>query len=733
MISAKIYICHPTGQAKSNGKSVPQVLKQEKSILPTQIGQEGLNKACEPSSGYLTNLSKADLWRGKTVIDLEVSERSPEMSMNKHPESVASSQRVGLSAVSPSSKLAKTWSHSASSGDMSGSSNQKMMSFKVSPCLHAPGTLRKNPVLGHRDGVFGDSGPVYINSKTNLGYRSEVPVQNGFYHGSSSGYQEPSANVSSISYDYLKHNNDYKGVSEHLINHGSAKYDKVSNCSNLESGKDKKLNRLFSSGSSNNYVSQSGLGIMDREQQHEEHLAVLPWLKPKLAFKNEALNSQAISPSNKDKTGNEPIGSFMRALTSDSCSNDFKPKSTEAGGCSNVKKILGVAIFDTPHVSPKKESSSFTSPSVSIPRPFDAGTVEKTQRKGVFDMNLPCDGDDEILELEKQVFTESIVSGKESFTAEANTRTQIDLNLSMSEDEESLAPISSSQGKMKPEIDLEAPPVPEVEEDDAIEEQQIETPIVSVTVCQDTVEQPEDELLKFAAEAIVSISSLPCNEVDDDVIRSPSECLMVDPLNWFANVALDMSGEKCGHNKEESLSEDMDYFELMTLKLTETKEEDYMPKPLVPEDLILDEPGPTLLPTRTRRGPARRGRQQRDFQRDILPGIASLSRHEVTEDLQTFGGLMRAPGHPWHSGLTRRGSSRNGCGRGRRRLQVTPSPPPPPPPVANIETSSPLMQHLSNIEVVGLEDRSLTGWGKTPRRPRRQRCPAGNPPPILLT
>ncbi|XP_028761968.1 uncharacterized protein LOC114720492 isoform X1 [Neltuma alba] len=673
-----------SGQAKSNGMPIPQALKQEKSSLPSQVGQDGLSKAYEPPSDNLTNLSKADSWR-KTIYDLEVSERSHEMSLNKHPESVASSRRVGLSAASPSN-VAKTWSHSSSSGEIAGSLNQKLMSFKMSPCLNAHGTLRKSSLSGQSDGIFGDSWPVNANSKSNPAYRSEVSVQKGFYHGSSSGSQEPSVNISSISYDYVNHNNDYKGVSEHLINQGSAKYNRVFNCNNVESGKDKNLNGLFSSGSSNNCVSQSSLGINDREQRHEENLSVLPWLKPRSAFKNEVVNtsrgltagepsiSQAVSSFNKDKTGKGPTGSFMHTLTSASCSDDFKPRSTEVGDGSHIKKILGVPIFDMPQISPKDESSSFTSPSVSIPHPFDTEAVENNQKKGMLDINLPCDVG--VLELEKQVVTENVSSGKESSTTEANTRTHIDLNLSMSEDEESLAPVSTSQVKMKPEIDLEAPAVPEVEEN-AIQEKQMETPLVSARGSQDIVGQPEDELLKCAAEAIVAISSLSCNQVDD-MIGSPSESPMVDPLNWFVNVVLDTSREKYGeHTKESPASEEMDYFESMTLNLTETKEEDYMPKPFVPENCKGDESGLTLLPTRTRRGPARRGRQQRDFQRDILPGIASLSRHEVTEDLQTFGGLMRATGHPWHSGLTRRGSSRNGCGRGRRRLQVTPSPSPP--------------------------------------------------------
>jgi len=103
----------------------------------------------------------------------------------------------------------------------------------------------------------------------------------------------------------------------------------------------------------------------------------------------------------------------------------------------------------------------------------------------------------------------------------------------------------------------------------------------------------------------------------------------VDRLNWFVEIV-----SSCGDdiennsdvvlrvkNSEDNEEEGSDYFELMTLKLIETKEEDYMPKPLVPENLRLVETAATLLPNRARKGQARRGRQRRDFQRDILPGL----------------------------------------------------------------------------------------------------------------
>jgi hypothetical protein len=520
-------------------------------------------------------------------------------------------------------------------------------------------------------------------------------------------------NMSSISYDYPNpnHNND-------------------------KSGKGIDLNVILSNGShNNNLVPQSSVGIMDGD--------ALSWLRAKTTRKSEAQNNDRSSITAgetsflhtasllmKGETRKGPSGDFMQGVTSVSCSNNFDQRRTEVSASSSNKKILGVPIFDMPRVSPKKELSSITSPSVSIRTHTEA--VENKRKTRMFDMNIPCDAID--LEFDKEGFTETVVSKTKSPAAEADSRNQIDLNLSMSEDEGSFTTIPSANTKMKDEIDLEAPAVPESDEDLILEENKLETSLASPQVLQDVVEQPQDELMRNAAEAIIVLSSLSCDQVND-VINIPSESPTVDPLSWFADVISlreDNLESKCDNSKEKDGEEDdrFDYFESMTLKLEEMKEDDYMPKPLVPENLIVEETT-TTLPTRTRRGPARRGRQKRDFQRDILPGLVSLSRNEVTEDIQTFGGIMKATGHSWQSGLTRKSSTKNGCRRGRPRRQVQATPSPSPPVTAN-ETTTPLMQQLNNNEVA-LEDRSLTGWGKTTRRPRRQRCPAGNPPSIPIT
>ncbi|XP_047150014.1 uncharacterized protein LOC124822090 isoform X1 [Vigna umbellata] len=740
-----------SGQAKSNLKPFHQVLKQEQSLLSSQTMQDELNKVLEPTSDRLTNRSMVDLLREKTTSDLDISERNREYSANKLSESVASSHRNGLFAIGRSSDLARSWSQS--SWEMASSSlNQKLISVQTppSPCLNASVALSRSSQSHQSNGMLGDSWPpLNINSKFNTRFQHEASGKNGFHTRTSSGTKELSVNISSIS--YLNQDNDCKKFPEHF-NNGSANCYKSSNCNDMKAAKNINLNEMLSNGSSNNLVSQSGLGFIDGEQNREEQLAVLPWLRAKSACKNEAQNAgrslkagglsvfEVASLSNKDEFGKGSNGNFLHNVTPGLCLNDIEPKGTEINesSSSSKRKILGVPIFGIPHIS-SKESSSFTSSSGLVPNSSGVELEENNRKKQFLDINLPCDVS--VPELDDQPVTEVIVckTGSSS-TIKASSRNQIDLNLSMNEEDEAfLTNIPATILETKAEIDLEAPAIPELEEDTIPEEKKHETPSVLPLSQQGTVGKLQDELMRYAAEAIVVLSSSCCQQVDD-VINNPSESPVVDPLSWFVDIVsscvddlqkkIDNRKGKDGEDNREYSSDGMDYFESMTLKLTETKEEEYMPEPLVPENIKVEETGTTSVPARTRKGQARRGRQRRDFQRDILPGLASLSRHEVTEDLQTFGGLMKATGHAWHSGLNRRSSSRNGCGRGRRRSQPQVSPSPPPP-VATIETSTPLIQQLNNIEV-GLEDRSLTGWGKTTRRPRRQRFPAGNPPSIRL-
>ncbi|XP_076943985.1 uncharacterized protein LOC143614426 [Bidens hawaiensis] len=361
-----------------------------------------------------------------------------------------------------------------------------------------------------------------------------------------------------------------------------------------------------------------------------------------------------------------------------------KNDSREKGKINNGK-ILGFPVFGNSCVS-RNESSSLVSTSASLRR--ENGKVKTEMENRGFDINVAWDDPEN-----KQSDVGEVKLEKKTETETEKIKNNFDLNSCLTEVEDVV--IVPKSVKRTLEIDLEAPAVSEVNEEDEATE----------------IDECNDELLaKVAAEAIVEMTGISSQQdqvgsTSEVAVRSDdSDDNINDRLQWFVQVM-----ENAGFVPNE-----LDEFEELTLQQELTKEEDYMPKPLAVDFQEPEEAGPgsSSGPARPRRGQARRGRPRRDFQRDILPGLVSLSRHEVTEDLQVFGGLMKATGHSWNVGPTRR----NGT-RGRRKsvaVAVEPPPPavspPPPPPLS---------------EVVGLEEGSLTGWGKTTRRPRRQRCAAG--------
>ncbi|KAK9061784.1 hypothetical protein SSX86_018967 [Deinandra increscens subsp. villosa] len=270
------------------------------------------------------------------------------------------------------------------------------------------------------------------------------------------------------------------------------------------------------------------------------------------------------------------------------------------------------------------------------------------------------------------------------------SRKEIDLNLSFVEEEEDPSPtpkIPESVVKIASmEIDLETPAALEVEPDDVF------------------MDADDQELVKSAAEAIISISSSE---------SPPTDTL----LQWLADLIVSGDGLKNSvdvNKDEDCIPEGMDYFEYMTLKLQETKEECMCYEAaIVAEE---EDDGGLLRKQTTRKGQGKRGRQRKDFQRDVLPGIVSLSRREVTEDLQAFEEAFHGIGVSWQS--KRKSGGKNG--RGRRRL-VVPRPPSPPPPPSTVVAVEKIV-----CREVALEEKSLGGWGKRTRRLPRQRCQNGS-------
>ncbi|KAL0797783.1 hypothetical protein Bca101_052957 [Brassica carinata] len=426
-------------------------------------------------------------------------------------------------------------------------------------------------------------------------------------------------------------------------------------------------------------VRDLNLNVTLSNSNDEEHLATLPWLvKPKSAcndgrWSNDAVPSSSLKPSNiKKEEGGNSVQNLMwlERLKSGSCSSKPETEKINAG---------------TAH---RDESNA---------------ERDKVHRIMV-DINEPCEPlSDEDQQIEKQ------------------TKFHIDLNMSVSEDEEDdnrSVPTSSKLISRRPMIDLETVPESDVEE-----EPSEETPTQ-----EKNLEQPP-EFEKTAAETIVAISSACLDRELEAVAASSPETAVI--LHWFAETVdthrenLDQKLASSSRNQARSI-EEIDYFESMTLQLPEITEEEYMPTPLVPEDLVLEETSVATSHQRPRRGNARKGKQRRDFQRDILPGLLSLSKHEVTEDIHMFDGFMRATGRSWTpTGLTRKKTG----ARGRPRRVITN-----PEPVVYYPVSAPcpsVQQHVgnqsSNGEIeMGFEDGSFGGWGKMTRRPRRQRCPSSS-------
>ncbi|XP_022983979.1 uncharacterized protein LOC111482435 [Cucurbita maxima] len=687
--------------------------------------QVPLNKFHEPPVFYVNDRSKVQQELDRPVSDLQLSKRSYEMSNTGDPGYLLASQTSRTHPIAPSLDVGKSWAHSGSSWEKpNGNGSQKSTSVHTQPCFKLSAAVHKSfPSSAQNNRSFGDRWHLSSDSRSNPGSGCDTPYQNGLYLGSTSG-SNGGVLASTVRHDH------------------AANYYKGSGCVGTNSPKDINLNVMLSNSLSNEAVQQPNYRTREAEPNNEDHHNVLPWSRAVPASKNETINSSRLSMTAELNFGLSPKNQFSKRneaengskveccpnIESNSRCSNIEPRTSEHGECRSNRKLLGFPFFEGPCIS-KNESFSVTSPSASLPNPSE-NEVDDKRKTRVLDINLPCDPS--VFDSDNATTGALAVENRKD-TKISTVRVHIDLNSCVSDEEASMRPLplvsSSAKEKVTVEIDLEAPALPETEDDIIAEEESVEKHHERRSQSpQHKAVDIQDDLMAVAAEAIVVISSCGHSCHLDDTVSNALEDSSSDPLNWFAEVVSTHGDDK--HTKSDTVFRDKegkdngesslrgtDYFEYMTLRLAEVGEEDYMPKPLVPENMEIEESGTNLLQNRSRKGQTRRGRQRRDFQKDILPGLSSLSRHEVTEDLQTFGGLMRATGHSWHSGVTRRNSTRNGCGRGRRRSAISP------PPAVHSECNQ-LIQQLSSIEMV-LEDGSLSGWGKTTRRPRRQRCPAG--------
>ncbi|KAB9291218.1 hypothetical protein FH972_027020 [Carpinus fangiana] len=122
------------------------------------------------------------------------------------------------------------------------------------------------------------------------------------------------------------------------------------------------------------------------------------------------------------------------------------------------------------------------------------------------------------------------------------------------------------------------------------------------------------------------------------------------------------------NKKKEQPQYSSDSFELISLNLKECSADDYSvsSKSLEVNDIETKDFSLKL----------RRGRRLKDFQKDILPGLASLSRHEIVEDINILEAVLRsreyrkirarmADKQGWCAPVRSRRSTRNYVGRKR--------------------------------------------------------------------
>ncbi|XP_062116631.1 uncharacterized protein LOC133830629 [Humulus lupulus] len=386
-----------------------------------------------------------------------------------------------------------------------------------------------------------------------------------------------------------------------------------------------------------------------------------------------------------------------------------EPKNVEAVD-SLSKMIPGSHDSNKSYISDRHCSSS-SNPSITCQTLFK--DVKPKGKDTVFDLNLACDS---VSESEMELTAdEHVVEDGAGRRKHVGFGCLFDLNSSIN--------------------DLDAPASPENKECSPprgeSDENQVETPLMLSG--QDELDLL-DELTRIAADAIVSISSSRSQSSAQKTSCKPLETTSHNSLLWFADIAstvLTDSANEFGSlvtitnddSSEEHLPDGVDYFEAMTLKLTDTEVEDCHCKS---NGLKEEETGSSSSPTQRRKGRTRRGRQRKDFQREILPNLASLSRYEVTEDLQIIGGLMEAAGTHWETGSMRY-TARNGYARGRKRSSITSS-------NAGVGCSveSLLKQLNSNNNKLVKEERSVVCWGKVTRRRRGQRCPVRVSNPHLI-
>ena len=674
-----------SGNSRSNFNSFPEGFDAEKLSMLYESSQEEIKQAHQPPIFHLLNQSFQKSESRRTSFSFESFGRNHSPSSEIQPgPSDASYMCTSHELISQADMAISGLSPAASCRKPVCDMVQNPISVPALPCFNTSASLggSSKTSIG-RPGLDGEKFHPNKSLRSSIQCGSVGFLQGSFcknsYH---SGSNRSMAHSPSISFDNVNNNSNNDLASEHQ---SLANY--IQDSMDVKSSKNINLNFMPNFFSLDVDASPS-IQFTDG--------------KEKLG---ELTGGLHIVRSTKGSGDSTQVDSVLLKSYSE-CVPDVESKNIEANNSINNRRILGLPSYGKGRLS-YDQCSSHTS--------LSGDKIDNTQKDGLLDTNLTCDP---VHDSGKCPTANENVLENGFDKRDVGFGGHIDLNSCRNDDKSSPVHVFST------EIDL-VPASPENKECSPprgeSDENQLETTF------QLSGQEDADlrkELERTAAEAIVSISSSVVEICLENTTCKPLEASSTDSLDWFAGIVSSVVGDnefgvvlggKNGDHHDESLPEGMDYFEAMTLKLTETKLEECCCKSSIQKE---EERGAIILPIQPRKGRTRRGRQRKDFQSEILPSIASLSRHEVTEDLQTIGGLMEAAGSRWETG-----SLRNKGRSGRRRSCVSASS------FTENTVGSPLKPPPGN-RGLGIEERSLIGWGKITRR-RRGRCPVRNPQLIL--
>ncbi|KAK6913305.1 Protein of unknown function DUF863, plant [Dillenia turbinata] len=656
-----IYCGLESGSAGSNGNSLPSGISREDPYTLSRSLQVDPKREHKPLPFVLADQTELEPQRKRKLFGVEISERGSDQPLAVSHVSSLQSRVAQNDATNGELLLASCWTERLSS------SMQDLSPVKANICLDTEASSNKGSVTITKNTEFIGE---LINGKPN--FQADVSSQSGICFGSKSGSKEGPSN------GYVNGFSEKVLTSEQFGQRSPMECLKGLDCVDVKSAKN----------SNSEVIQQGGLPWLGAEipcnAQYPDHLN----LDPSHQFSKKTDKGYSSSPS------------FQDSKSAKSSNGDEHMITQLSDGPRNMK-ILGFPIFD------KSRISKALIPSNSPVNSHSLAYVGYLKAESGHDHQS----------------LESEVKPKVDAPRVEKRVDYFDLNACIMEEEAPPKPSSPRDiHEVQPTIDLEAPVV--LETDDKFVGSQL---VRAFELSQSKLEGPNEGQAKAAAEAIVAISSL---HLDHLSIHQPSDALGApdggtDTLHWFAEVLcsyeddlgspdrMGLVNEDKGNgcNLEEFIIEEFDYFEFITLRLKETKVEECCYKPEALENNVAEEIAPTRRP---RKGQARRGRMRKDFQRDILPGIITLSRHDVTEDLLMFEGLMCE-----QSSMTLRKSAKNGGGRGRRRLNTSNTSPAIP-----AVCALPIQQQVPRE--LPLEEKSLTGWGKRTRRLPRHRCPNGN-------